>query len=1188
MMAVEANINNMMMKEEEEEEYYEEYSESFVEEEVEEEEDVLLVGGDESLRSLPSIQAVQAVQAVAEERGNNDVVYADTDANAGTSIPDAPSLRLDDEDNFYDRLLVASREAPTTRDSKRGKKLHPRSNRSSSSYTYNNQPGRRGQEGDNEDQKEQQKNEPQYQKQKKRFFQSVPKVHRPPTTTTTTTMNNNERVHHDNGGGAGGDSNSNSTNRKKEKAKKMKIPTHIRKIEIELAQRKLPRHPSQTWRTEPAVFYPMAAGGRKITSTDISSSSLSSSKELQIEAFVRARLVARTWFQKHKDDAKRHDDRARQKQLRHLTVKKKTKKEKHNNNNNPTSSRSHRRCNKSHRKIQLKSEQPPHHGNHSSSGEASSAMSMSMSSSSTSMDSKLSAVAGTTGHCDYDDNSSMDDIEILLTDDEDDIDEDDFLFLEDVVDEVVETFYGDEHAKLREVHSSNLTRLEEEEQERKRRSRYLTKTTTDDDRDFIKDESDRMKLAFWLSVKEAQETSSGRNIGEDPDSQFVFLQHFSNHRRIQILHHEKQLKEQRLKKQQLLQQQQEEDERRRKEKELLDLQRCLASVEPVEMKPEDDIVYDEDEGTFEHEVQELDENIEEEEEEEDMEPPQSSHEKEDHYEPKVGVIPPSLKAMILQAQAELKQVKPPPPEHQAKYKPLCVEASEIGQFTRLKEHYIEAMGQAVSKNVNAELPSASWHVGKEKIKGVEKARSMQATRSDQHIMLAMAAALGQIKGLKQKVTTNYDTTSAVDDRVAMFEGNKGNRTTLDADQIDDENEIKKIRLRHLTDYNISEHRKHKSDEIWDADVLEQRANVHYERLEDVPLPTEELPSLPPERLKKLNMSNLELREAMAHEVAEKSWERRYRLERPRAEQRITKGCNCKYCGTETGPNPYQTLAYRKKWIESVHGVAEDEEDEEGEEVKEVPLTHTTEHSLDDGVSFADDSLFLDSMHGELSLGSVDMGVSEENDHLTKKENYNHHLDSEGSNSKVISDKIEFCVEISNENPQVKDDTLGTTESTLPGKGTEFDREPSPVIASSKNRKTPTRTSSLQTPARKKSSRGIFDLLSRSTHGVKSMLGFSQHGRGGSSSRHSHSKTKSPTTRTKTTTTRGATSKNNSEMNISRRQRQRQMRLEKRQQQQQQQQEQKKKDHLSIWHSPLGSSDSNDPLTSASAHSFAEI
>mmetsp|Transcript_62842 Transcript_62842/g.152999 ORF Transcript_62842/g.152999 Transcript_62842/m.152999 type:complete len:589 (-) Transcript_62842:61-1827(-) len=571
---------------------------------------------------------------------------------------------------------------------------------------------------------------------------------------------------------------------------------------------------------------------------------------------------------------------------------------------------------------------------------------------------------------------------------------------------------------------------------------------------------------------------------------------------------------------------------------------------------------------------EEEEEEEEEEKEEEKGPPESSHhEEEDRYEPQIGVIPPSLKAMILQARAELKQVKPPPPEHQAKYKPLCVEASEIGQFTRLKEDYIEAMGRAVSKNVNAQLPSESWHAGKEKIKGVEKARSMQATRSDQHIMLAMAAALGQIKGLKQKVTTNYDTTSAVDDRVAMFEGNKGNRTTLDSDQIDDENEIKKIRLRHLTDYNISEHRKHKSDEIWDADILEQRANVHYDRLEDVPLPTEELPSLPPERLKKPNMSNIELREAMAHAVAEKSWERRYRLERPRAEQRITVGCNCKYCGTETGPNPYQTLAYRKKWIESVHGVAEEEE--EDEEVEEVPLTHTTEHSLDDGVSFADDSLFLDSMHGDgLSLGSIDMGVIEENDHATKSEDPNHHFDNERSNCKMKSDKIEFCVEVPHETPHGKDDTLGTTESTLPSKDTEFDREPSPVVASHKSQKIPTRTSSLQTPARKKSTRGIFDLLSRSTHGVKSMLGISQHGRG-SSSRHSKTKT---TTITTTAAAAGDTKSktNDSEMNVSRRQRQRQMRLEKRQQQQ-------KKNNRSSH-----SNDSNDPFTSDSAHSFAEI
>jgi hypothetical protein len=115
-----------------------------------------------------------------------------------------------------------------------------------------------------------------------------------------------------------------------------------------------------------------------------------------------------------------------------------------------------------------------------------------------------------------------------------------------------------------------------------------------------------------------------------------------------------------------------------------------------------------------------------------------------------------------------------------------------------------------------------------------------------------------------------------------------------------------FRTAHLTDINV-QHQREKRENEWEDVHLEEE--VHYENLDEVDLPTDDIPvyKLPTTR----PMSEREMMDAISQAVAESAWERRYRLERPHAQQRIKMHCNCKYC---KHPNTYQTLAYRKKWL----------------------------------------------------------------------------------------------------------------------------------------------------------------------------------------------------------------------------------------------------------------------------------
>eukprot|EP00537_Pseudo-nitzschia_pungens_P004763 CAMPEP_0172377000 /NCGR_PEP_ID=MMETSP1060-20121228/68676_1 /TAXON_ID=37318 /ORGANISM="Pseudo-nitzschia pungens, Strain cf. cingulata" /LENGTH=800 /DNA_ID=CAMNT_0013104667 /DNA_START=97 /DNA_END=2499 /DNA_ORIENTATION=+ len=256
------------------------------------------------------------------------------------------------------------------------------------------------------------------------------------------------------------------------------------------------------------------------------------------------------------------------------------------------------------------------------------------------------------------------------------------------------------------------------------------------------------------------------------------------------------------------------------------------------------------------------------------------------HEPQIGVVPPSIQSMVIQAKFELRCRKVPE-EHKRKLKHPLAQALEIGLFTRLEENIVEAFGKRPEKYKATELPSATWKKGNETV----VLPNLQNANPAQFTIFEEAVALGGIKALKPKITTNFDNLAST-------------KSYLEEEvDVDDSSKPKFMRTKYLTDlYLDSEHRGKSDDDYRDIEC------VHCDSLDDVKLPTDQCPVRTRVTTK---MTHLELNESLSRKVAEKVWERRYRLERPRAQQHITDRCKCIYCKTSS---PYQTVAYRKKWL----------------------------------------------------------------------------------------------------------------------------------------------------------------------------------------------------------------------------------------------------------------------------------
>lgn len=257
----------------------------------------------------------------------------------------------------------------------------------------------------------------------------------------------------------------------------------------------------------------------------------------------------------------------------------------------------------------------------------------------------------------------------------------------------------------------------------------------------------------------------------------------------------------------------------------------------------------------------------------------------DEYLREVGYVSPLVRMMIFQARMELR-CKKVTEEHKEQLEPTLIEAIAMARATRLDEVIIETQGTNQVKHDDAVIPSVVWVKGNEHV----SLPNFQDPTPPQFIIFKEAVALGGIKALKPEITTNYDPLASM-------------KSCYDNElDVDDTTKHKLIRTKYLTEMYLHEYEwQHQSDD-------EDEESVHYDCLDDVQLPTDDCPTYSCSDAK---LDEQELKEKISQQVAERVWERRYRLERPRAKQRIKYRCTCKYCKTAS---TYQTFAYRKKWL----------------------------------------------------------------------------------------------------------------------------------------------------------------------------------------------------------------------------------------------------------------------------------
>jgi len=298
------------------------------------------------------------------------------------------------------------------------------------------------------------------------------------------------------------------------------------------------------------------------------------------------------------------------------------------------------------------------------------------------------------------------------------------------------------------------------------------------------------------------------------------------------------------------------------------------------------------------------------------------------YEPKIGVVPPAVRAMIIQAQFEFRGRKIPK-EHRRKFKSSFTQASEVGQAIRLDEHTVEGWGTKIVNNDLSVLPSAVWVKGEETV----SLPNFHDRSQTQFQIFKEAMALGSLMALKPKITTNYD-------RFLSTE------TSYDEVDVDDTNRHKVVRIKYLTDIYLHQEHADRS-RCMSIDEDSDLEPVQYENLDDVQLPTSNCPVYV---CVKVDITRSELRDQLAQQVAEAIWDRRYRLERPQAHQRIKYRCGCKYCKTSS---PYQTRAYRKKWLIQQKLWKEPSLDDQ---IKEKDLENMKESSVADPITRKDRKL----------------------------------------------------------------------------------------------------------------------------------------------------------------------------------------------------------------------------------------
>ena len=272
----------------------------------------------------------------------------------------------------------------------------------------------------------------------------------------------------------------------------------------------------------------------------------------------------------------------------------------------------------------------------------------------------------------------------------------------------------------------------------------------------------------------------------------------------------------------------------------------------------------------------------------------------------------------IEAGGELKvtEVQEIPEEHKVVYIDVALEAARIGILTRLHEFTVEAVAEKKEEKVWA---------------GPSGLRT-DHIRSSMFMAINEAAALGRMKGPKPLEVTSYDPNIR-----------KVEKEVEDIDKMKDEHGRRVVRQLYLIDRQIDQERKSKEEE-WSAEKSQDV--VRYNNWEEVELPSETAPKWQPRPSTK---THRDLMEAISNGVAERAWERNYRLNRPKANLKVTRKCNCRFC---LNPNPFQTHKYKmieEGKLEDLKGPIERPVEEPTKNATEEPIDEPAEETVDEAI-----------------------------------------------------------------------------------------------------------------------------------------------------------------------------------------------------------------------------------------------
>lgn len=256
---------------------------------------------------------------------------------------------------------------------------------------------------------------------------------------------------------------------------------------------------------------------------------------------------------------------------------------------------------------------------------------------------------------------------------------------------------------------------------------------------------------------------------------------------------------------------------------------------------------------------------------------------------------------------QIREVQEIPEEHRNVFVSIAEEAANVGRLVRLNEVVVEAESSKSNEKVD------TWS-GPGGLLDYQRSHFMRAVNE--------AAAVGRLRRLKATEVTSYDTTLDYKEE-----------QRVDIDEQVDQYGRKALRTHFLLEEHVREESKEKRDQ-WAPENFDVPI---YRSIDEVELPTEKVPAFRP---KKANfMSQRDALEAISSAVAASAWDRNYRLQRPKAQLKVTRGCACPYC---KNPNPYQTHKYKKMYAEEMRASENSDRQPENTSADEVTEKETNE------------------------------------------------------------------------------------------------------------------------------------------------------------------------------------------------------------------------------------------------------